>query len=138
MRKALLRSPKGILGLGWLLVLGLGSWAYAQNDDLIFVDQRKAEASLAKAVEPAALGEYAKASGRVEAVCQQYPDYAPAWLTLGELHLKLQEWEPAVKAFENSIRRHQRLSIKAYHGLAQAAMHIKRYQPIIGRQGLVV
>ncbi|MFM8786769.1 MAG: hypothetical protein ACKOFE_03875, partial [Bacteroidota bacterium] len=101
--------PMGILGLGWLLVLGLGPWAHAQNDDLIFVDQRKAETSLAKAVEPAVLGEYAKATVRVMAVCRQYPDYAPAWMTLGELHLKLLEWGPAVKAFENSIRLHQRL-----------------------------
>jgi len=126
-----LNSPIGILGLGWLLVLGLGPWAHAQNDDLIFVDQRKAETSLAKAVEPAALGEYAKATGRVMAVCQQYPNYAPAWLTLGELHLKLQAWGPAVKAFENSIRLHQRLSIKAYYGLAQAAMQVGDYESVL-------
>jgi outer membrane protein OmpA-like peptidoglycan-associated protein len=120
-----------ILGLGWILALGMVQQSQAQNDDLIFVDHRKAEVSLAKAVEPAALGEYAKATGRVVAVCQQYPDYAPAWLTLGELHLKLQEWGPAVKAFENSIRLHQRLSIKAYHGLAQAAMQVGDYESVL-------
>jgi outer membrane protein OmpA-like peptidoglycan-associated protein len=43
----------------------------------------------------------------------------------------LQEWEPAVKAFENSIRRHQRLSIKAYHGLAQAAMQMGDYESVL-------
>ncbi|MFM8514461.1 MAG: hypothetical protein ACKOBI_12120, partial [Bacteroidota bacterium] len=63
MRKALLSSPMGILGLGWILALGMVQQSQAQNDDLIFVDHRKAEVSLAKAVEPAALGEYAKATG---------------------------------------------------------------------------
>ncbi|MFM8317617.1 MAG: tetratricopeptide repeat protein, partial [Bacteroidota bacterium] len=121
----------GILGLGWILALGMVQQSQAQNDDLIYVDQRKAETSLAKAVEPAALGEYAKATGRVITVCQQYPDYAPAWLTLGELHLKLLEWRPAVKAFENSIQLHQRLSIKAYHGLAQAAMQVGDYESVL-------
>ncbi|MFM8960683.1 MAG: tetratricopeptide repeat protein, partial [Bacteroidota bacterium] len=131
MRKALLSSPMWILGLGWILALGMVLQSQAQNDDLIFVDQRKAETSLAKAVEPAVLGEYAKATVRVMAVCRQYPDYAPAWMTLGELHLKLLEWGPAVKAFENSIRLHQRLSIKAYHGLAQAAMQVGDYESVL-------
>lgn len=123
-----------VLFLGGLLTaLGAGQprQAHAQNDELVFVDQRKAEASLAKAIEPASLGEYAKAAARVLSVCQQYPDYAPAWLTLGELHLKLKDWEAAIKAMHNSIRLHDRLSIKAYHGLAKAAMQLGQYATVV-------
>ncbi len=118
-------------GLGFALILGLRPCVFAQNDELIYVDQRKAEASLAKAIEPATLGEYAKAATKVLEVCQQYPEYAPAWLTLGELHMKLQEWASAVKALQTSIRLHNRLSIKAYHGLAQAAMNLGDYAMVL-------
>lgn len=120
-----------IWGLCGLLCWGLPPRAVAQGDDIIYVDQRKAEASLAKAIEPASLGEYSKAVSKVSMVCQQFPDYAPAWLTLGELHLKLQEWASAVKALQASIRLHDRLSVKAYHGLAKAAMQMGDYSVVV-------
>jgi outer membrane protein OmpA-like peptidoglycan-associated protein len=117
------------------MTIALLPLAKAQSDQLVYVDQSKAEASLARAIEPASLGEYTKAVSKVLAVCQQYPDYAPAWLTLGELHLKLQEWESAWKAMQNSIRLHDRLSIKAFHGLAKAAMQLGQYEVVVEHTG---
>lgn len=117
-----------LFGMFWV---GLMPMAQAQDGELVYVDQRKAEAALGKAIEPAALGEYAKAISKVKIVCQQYREYAPAWLALGELHLQMQDWASAVKAMQESIRLHDRQSIKAYHGLAKAAMQLGDYEAVL-------
>ncbi len=102
-----------------------------QDRELVFSDQRELEAKLAKALEPAGLGEYTKAIFQVKALCSKHPDFAEAWVALGDLHLQLQQWTDAAQAMKRSLEIFDRVSYRAYHGLARAAMQEGDYESVL-------
>ena len=97
----------------------------------MYTDTRKIDLKFSKALEPVNEGRYDLAIAKVQTLCDRYPEHAPGWLILGDLHLQTREWSEAQRAFRRCVDLHPRLSVKGFHGLFNASMRVGDYATIM-------
>ena len=97
----------------------------------VYTDTRKIDLKFNKALEPVNEGRYDLAIAKVQTLCDRYPEHAPGWLILGDLHLQTRDWSEAQRAFRRCVNLHPRLSVKGFHGLFNASLHVGDYATIM-------